>query len=56
MGFKVNPHRKKCADLDEVLEFYREWESKRDSLPYEIDGVVAKVDSIAAAAPAGLDR
>jgi len=46
MGFKVNPRRKKCAGLDDVLEFYREWESKRETLPYEIDGVVLKVDSV----------
>jgi DNA ligase (NAD+) len=46
MGFKVNPHRRLCAGVEEVIEFYREWEAKRDSLPYEIDGVVAKVDSI----------
>ena len=46
MGFKVNPRRKKCSGLDDLLEFCREWESKRESLPYEIDGVVVKVDSI----------
>jgi DNA ligase (NAD+) len=46
MGFKVNPRRKKCLSLDELLEFCREWESKRESLPYEIDGVVVKVDSV----------
>lgn len=44
--FKVNPYRKKCAGLDELLEFIRQWESKRDTLPYEIDGVVAKIDSV----------
>ena len=46
MGFKVNSHRKKCAGLDDVLEFNKNWESKRESLSYEIDGVVIKVDSI----------
>jgi DNA ligase (NAD+) len=46
MGFKVNPRRKKCPGVDELLEFCREWENKRESLPYEIDGVVVKVDSI----------
>ena len=46
MGFKVNSHRKKCSGLDDVLDFYRNWESKRSSLAYEIDGVVVKVDSI----------
>src|SRR6266849_528266 len=46
MGFKVNARRKLCGNLDELLAFCKEWESKRDDLPYEIDGVVVKVDSI----------
>lgn len=46
MGFKVNPHAKKFAGLDELLEFYRHWEAQRESLPYEIDGLVVKVDSV----------
>jgi len=47
MGFKVNTHRRLCKNVDELLNFCREWESKRDELPFEIDGVVAKVDSVA---------
>ena len=47
LGFKVNTHRKLCADVDELLAFCREWEAHREHLPYEIDGVVVKVDSIA---------
>lgn len=47
MGFKVNPQRRRCRDVDALLDFCMEWEEKRDSLPYEIDGVVAKVDSVA---------
>src|SRR5580704_401671 len=46
MGFKVNSHRKKCAGLEDVLAFYKNWESKRESLNYEIDGIVIKVDSV----------
>ncbi len=46
MGFKVNARRRLCASLDELLAFCKEWESKRDDLPYEIDGVVVKIDSI----------
>jgi DNA ligase (NAD+) len=46
LGFKVNPYKAKCAGLDEVLEFCRGWERKRESLPYEIDGVVVKVNSV----------
>jgi DNA ligase (NAD+) len=45
-GFKVNPNWRKCADIEELMAFCKEWEEKRDSLPYEIDGVVAKVDSV----------
>ena len=47
LGFKVNPHRKLCHGAGEVIAFCAEWESKRESLPYEIDGVVVKVDSVA---------
>jgi DNA ligase (NAD+) len=46
LGFKVNPHRKLCAGVDEVLEFCGHWETHRQELPYEIDGVVVKVDSV----------
>jgi DNA ligase (NAD+) len=46
MGFKVNPHRKLCASIQEVLEFCAHWDAHRDELPYEIDGVVVKVDSV----------
>jgi len=46
MGFKVNPHRKLCPDIQHVLEFCAHWEAHRDELPYEIDGVVVKVDSV----------
>ena len=46
LGFKVNPRRKLCPDIESLVEFCNEWEQKRDSLPYEIDGVVAKVDSV----------
>ncbi len=45
LGFKVNSTRAVCADLDELMSFCRKWEERRDTLPYEIDGVVAKVDS-----------
>jgi DNA ligase (NAD+) len=46
LGFKVNTHHRLCRDLAEVLQFVREYEPRRDTLPYEIDGVVVKVDSI----------
>lgn len=46
LGLKVNPHRKLCHSLQEVLDFCRYWEERRDDLDYEIDGVVVKVNSI----------
>ena len=46
MGFKVNPNRKRCDGVEEALAFCAEWEARRDDLPYEIDGIVLKVDSI----------
>lgn len=42
----MNENRRLCASAAKVLEFCHECEAKRDSLPYEIDGVVSKVDSI----------
>ena len=46
LGLKVNPHRKLCHSLDEVIDFCRHWEERRDELDYEIDGVVVKVNSV----------
>jgi DNA ligase (NAD+) len=43
-GFKVNQNRKLAKNLAEVWKFIQSWEGKRDSLPYEIDGIVVKVD------------
>jgi DNA ligase (NAD+) len=43
-GFKVNPHRRLVHSMNEVWSFIQEWEGQRDSLPYEIDGIVVKVD------------
>ncbi len=47
VGFKVNPHRKLAKNLEEVWKFIQSWAAKRDSLPYEIDGIVIKVDRTA---------
>jgi len=43
-GFKVNPNRKLAKNLEEVWKFIQSWEAKREALPYEIDGIVIKVD------------
>lgn len=46
MGFPVNNNFKLCNSVEEILEFINVWESKRDELPYNIDGLVIKVNSI----------
>ncbi|HHW38653.1 MAG TPA: NAD-dependent DNA ligase LigA [Bacillales bacterium] len=45
LGFKINPERRRCANIDEVIQFIEGWTEKRPNLPYEIDGIVIKVDS-----------
>jgi DNA ligase (NAD+) len=44
VGFKVNPRRALAKNFDEVWKFIGHWEEKRESLPYEIDGVVIKAN------------
>ncbi len=46
LGFKTNLHRELAKDMEEVWAFIRQWEGKRESLPYEIDGIVIKVDRL----------
>ena len=45
LGFKTNKERRKCPTIDEVIEYVKGWVDKRPNLPYEIDGIVIKVDS-----------
>jgi len=47
LGFKTNPHSRLCPTLADVLAFYKEWAGKRDSLDYDADGIVLKVNSAA---------
>src|SRR5437588_12991264 len=44
-GFHVNPNRRLCNDFEELSDFISEMETVRDTLDYEIDGVVVKVNS-----------
>jgi DNA ligase (NAD+) len=46
-GFKVNPARAVATNMEEVWSFIQKWEAKRETLPYEIDGIVLKVDRTA---------
>jgi DNA ligase (NAD+) len=45
-SFNVSPSWKKCADIEDVLDYIHEWETKRHSLPLATDGIVVKVNSI----------
>ncbi len=47
MGFRVNPYVTRLASIDEVAAFAAGWTEKRDSLDYDIDGIVIKVDDLA---------
>ncbi len=47
LGFVVNPHRKLYSSIDEVYEYCRYWTERRNELPYDIDGLVIKVNKLA---------
>lgn len=46
LGFKTNKERQVCRTIDEVIEYIGGWADKRPKLPYEIDGIVVKVNSL----------
>ena len=53
LGLKVNPASRRCATLNEVVAYFARWRDGRDSLPYEVDGCVLKVDDLAVQEQAG---
>lgn len=53
-GLRTNPTSRLCHGLDDVLAYIAEWQDKRDSLEYDIDGVVVKVDSFSLQEELGL--
>ncbi|WP_425426241.1 NAD-dependent DNA ligase LigA [Tuberibacillus calidus] len=46
LGLKTNPEWRRCDSLQKVLDFIAYWTEKRPELPYDIDGIVIKVDSL----------
>jgi len=46
-GFATNPHNERAATIEEVIAFTERWDGERDTLDYEIDGIVVKVDDLA---------
>lgn len=53
LGFKTNKERKKCANIEEVIEYIQYWTNERPNLSYDIDGIVVKVDSLTQQAELG---
>ena len=47
VGFRINPENRLCHSLEEVQGYYQQWLERRHDLPYETDGVVVKVSSLA---------
>ncbi len=47
LGLKVNPEWRKCATIEEVIDYVTHWTTERPHLQYEIDGIVIKVNDIA---------
>lgn len=45
-GFTVNPEGRLCHDPQEVMAFCQKWQEARDTLPYEVDGIVIKVNDL----------
>jgi DNA ligase (NAD+) len=56
-GLRVNPEARVCHGIDQVLAFIDEWAEKKDSIPYDIDGIVIKVNGFSLQRDLGsLDR
>jgi len=47
LGFKVNPNNRLLTNIEQVEGYYQTWVERQESLPYEADGIVVKVDSLA---------
>jgi len=46
LGFKINPYNQLLQTVDQAAEYYQEWAARRESLPYEADGIVVKVNRL----------
>ncbi|ABO50856.1 DNA ligase, NAD-dependent [Desulforamulus reducens MI-1] len=46
LGIRINPDHQVCGSIDEVIDFISQWQAKRYQLPYAIDGMVIKVNSL----------
>jgi DNA ligase (NAD+) len=46
LGFKINPNNRRLKNIEEVEEYYRTWVERRESLEYEADGIVIKINQL----------
>jgi DNA ligase (NAD+) len=46
LGFKINPNNQRLKSIEEVEDYYDKWVERRESLPYEADGIVVKVNQL----------
>ena len=46
LHFPVNPHYRLCHTIGDVIQYWEEWGKQRETLPYEIDGIVVKVNNL----------
>ena len=46
-GFKCNPHTERHNSVEEILAYYQQWVAKREEIPYDVDGIVVKINTIA---------
>jgi DNA ligase (NAD+) len=46
LGFRINPANRRVKQIEEAEEYYKTWTEKRETLPYEADGIVVKADSM----------
>ncbi|MBD3157032.1 NAD-dependent DNA ligase LigA, partial [Candidatus Peregrinibacteria bacterium] len=44
IGLKINPDHKQCSSIEEVIRFCKSWHEKKETMPYEVDGIVIKVN------------
>ncbi len=54
-GFPVNKYSVKTSRLNEIIEYHSKWEGSREELPYDIDGVVVKIDPVSFQSRLGYD-
>jgi DNA ligase (NAD+) len=46
LGLPVNEHAKQCSSLEAISQYYEDWKTTHESLPYGVDGIVIKTDSV----------